>query len=92
MDVLDKLEKIVEYEFNKKRQRMMDYERAYERLVIRLEDVKNDDDVKDYINQMHKNNSFNSMQKTGMILCDVREYKKRKLEETEKQKDTKTDP
>ena len=84
MDALNKLEILIDHEYKKQQKRMRDYERAYERIVVLLEDVKGDEDVEDYMNQLKKNIAYDSMRRVGNVLYEVQEFnKKRKVEQTE---------
>ena len=82
MDILEKLSIILDYEFKRKRKRMRDEERSYDKLYVHLQDIKEDTDIENFISQLNKNIAYVAMHKIGREHLDVKEYiKKRKLNE-----------
>ena len=80
MDNLEKLQIILEYEFELSRKRMRDYERAYEQIVVDLKDVKDDFNIYEFIYQLKKNVAYNAMRTIDNTHYEVKEHiKKRKL-------------
>ena len=84
MNPLEKLSNILDYEFNNKRKRMMDFEKSYSRIHINLKDVKEDVDVEEFIYQLKKNLAYDNMRKIDQTHFEVKELiKKRKINEPE---------
>jgi hypothetical protein len=84
---MEKLEKILEYEFHVYQIQNCFRDKAMKRLHMKLEDVKEDDDVYEYINQVKRDISYKSMRAIDEALYDVKQYnKKRKIEDNEEVK------
>ena len=88
MDILEKLSNILDYEFKKKRKRMIDFETSYKRIYVHLNDVKDDIDIDEFIYQLNRDLAYTVMRKIDETHYEVKEHiKKRKLNIEEETKE-----
>ena len=81
---MEKIKIILEHEFNQKRIEMIMYDKAKKKLYIKLEDVKDDDDINEFIDQLKRNIAYNSMKMIDESWYEVKMIlKKRKIDEDE---------
>ena len=81
---MEKLQIILEHEFLQKRIEMIMYDKAKKKLYIKLEDVKDDDDINEFIDQLKRNIAYNSMKMIDESWYEVKMIlKKRKIDEDE---------
>ena len=81
---MEKLNNILEHEFYQKRIEMIMYDKAMKKLYIKLEDVKDDDDINEFISQLKRDIAYNSMQMIDESWYEVKQInKKRKIDDTE---------
>ena len=81
---MEKIKIILEHEFNQKRIEMIMYDKAKKKLYIKLEDVKDDDDINEFIDQLKRDIACNSMKMIDESWYEVKMIlKKRKIDEDE---------
>ena len=84
---MEKLEKILEYEFHVYQTQTCFRDKAMKILHVKLEYVKEEDDVLEYINQVKKDISYKSMRMIDEALYEVKQFnKKRKIEDKDEVK------
>ena len=77
MDCLQKLDNILEYEFYNKSRKVMINDKAMKRLHVKIEDVKCDEDINEFIYQLKKNIFHNALRKVDETWYEVKEYIKK---------------
>ena len=77
---MEKLEQILEYEFHLHQEQNFFHDKAMKKLHIKLEDVKDDEDVFEYVNQLKRDITYNAMRKVDEAWYEVKQAnKKRKI-------------
>ena len=81
MDILEKLEQTLEYEFYSKRRKMNSLlDKKIGRLYIHIPEVKEEEDLYDFIDQLKKDIAEDAMKKVDAVWYKVKQLnKKRKL-------------
>ena len=84
---MEKLQIILENEFLTKRSEMINYDKSKKKLHIKIEDVKNDDDINSFIYQLKRDIAYNNMKMIDEAWYEVKQIlQKRKIEDTEEMK------
>ena len=78
MHYLEKLENILEHEFNTLRFKMFNHDKAMKKLHMKLEDIKDDEDVNEYLNQLKRNIAYNSMKMIDEAWYEVKQLNKKR--------------
>ena len=83
---MEKLQTILENEFPTKRSEMIMYDKAMKN-IIKLEDIKNDDDINSFIYQLKRDIAYNNMKMIDESWYEVKQIlQKRKIDDTEEMK------
>ncbi len=70
---MEKLEKILEYEFHVQQEQKCFHDKAKKLIHIKLEDVKDDVDVFEFMNQLKGNIAYNAMRTIDEELYKVKQ-------------------
>jgi len=89
---MEKLQIILENEFLTKRSEMINYDKSKKKLHIKLEDVKNDEDVIEVLNQLKRNIAYNAMRMIDEEWYEVKQLNKKRKTQCDEDIKTCTQP
>ena len=84
---LDKLCEKLEFLRDRKRRKHYHKDIDMKQLFVKTIDVKSDDDIVEVINRLERENAFISWRNFDEAIDDIRQFKKRKVEQNQENKD-----